>query len=181
MKKYFYQYDWNKEELIYFVKNVLKSSKIVYHAYNIIGVNVSTFEDCNKLAVNFLKKHCYSLIPEIWNYYVNDNQLTYVTLFFNFNLRKESSKSVSILNYGTWHDKFKCYRFVDRYHSDTYLYKKYAYNSFFTKRYNITFNDIEFTKRFLKKTEITNKAKEKPTLEECNKIEDIRFKLLQII
>lgn len=137
--KYFNQCDWNKESLINFVRNELSDSYIVFNGYGIVGVNVTTFEDCNRLAAGIFIKHCYSLIPNIWNLYVSRGSLLEVVIFFNFNLPKTSSKSAFIVNYEQIYCSYetdnngntiKFIRCVDKYHNTFYCYNKYTFKTF---------------------------------------------------
>lgn len=95
---FFNSYEWNKESLINYVKdNLGDDAKVIYYQNNIVGINTITFESIRKLTIGIIKKLCYGTIPEIWDYYLSQDDCVSYCVFFNFNVNKNSSKSIIAL------------------------------------------------------------------------------------
>lgn len=94
-KMYFNSCEWNKKSLFAYLRNnITEGYKIVYHQNNIVGINITKMYVMHLLTMGIVKKLCYGTIPEVWDYYINQETDAQYFLFFNFNVPSSSSKSV---------------------------------------------------------------------------------------
>ena len=161
-KRFFNSCEWNKESLFRYLKNnITDGYKIIYHQNNIVGVNITKQETMFLLTMGIVKKLCYGTIPEIWDYYINNDQSSKFFLFFNFNVEKKSSKSIySILSQESDENELVLMG-VDKYHNQ----KREDFGNFCIKpRYEIS------NKLNLDRKSLFNSMKRalKPNLEKPN-------------